>query len=62
MKNKLQIENNTATLSDPAKVAKLLKKGLKDALMKHKKAGNAICESKNGKVIWIPPRNILKSK
>ena len=32
---------------------------INDALLKHKQAGNSVCELRNGKVIWIKPQDIL---
>lgn len=45
-------------LNDPAKITRIIQEGIQAALLKHKLAGNAICESRNGKVIWIPPEEI----
>lgn len=46
-------------LNDPAKVTGILQKGIHDALLKHKQAGNSVCEWRDNKVVWIPPEKIL---
>lgn len=45
-------------LNDPEKVAQILQDGIRDALLKHKRAGNPVCESREEKVVWIPPEEI----
>lgn len=45
-------------LNDPVKLTLIIQEGIQAALLKHKLAGNAICESRNGKVVWIPPEEI----
>ena len=43
---------------DDELVAKALKKGVMDALRRHKLAGNPVCEWRDGKVVWIAPEDI----
>lgn len=45
-------------LEDQDRVVKAIQKGIKDALLKHKQAGNPVCGWKDGKVIWVSPENI----
>ncbi len=45
-------------LNDPEKVAQILQGGIRDALLKHKQAGNPVCEWRDEKVVWIPPEEI----
>ena len=45
-------------MSDAEKVRQIIQSGIKDALLKHKQAGNPICGWKNGKVYWIEAKNI----
>ena len=47
-----------AILSNHEYVTQMLQKGIHAALLKHKLAGNAICTSENGKVVWISAENI----
>lgn len=43
---------------NPAKIAKIIQAGIHAALLKHKQAGNPICEWRNNKVHWIAPEKI----
>lgn len=45
-------------LNDPKKVTQIIQTGIKAALMKHKQAGNPICEWRDNKIVWIPPEQI----
>lgn len=60
MKNKLKQNNDRIAiiLNDSAKVTMILQAGIKQALLKHKQAGNPICEWRDNKVVWISPENI----
>ena len=46
-------------MNDPEKVKNIIQSGINDALLKHKQAGNSVCELKNGEVVWIQPQDIL---
>lgn len=59
---KVKLSNDdhiTKILSNPAKVTKIIQKGINDALLKHKQAGNPICEWRDNKVVWIPVDKIV---
>ena len=59
---KAKISNDdhiTKILSNPEKVTKIIQKGINDALLKHKLAGNPICEWRDNKVVWIPADKIV---
>lgn len=59
---KIKLSNDdhiTKILSNPAKVTKIIQKGINDALLKHKQAGNPICEWRDNKVVWIPADKIV---
>ena len=43
---------------NPAKITKIIQAGIHAALLKHKQAGNPICEWRNNKVHWIAPEKI----
>ncbi len=43
---------------NPAKITKIIQAGIHEALLKHKQAGNPICEWRNNKVHWIAPEKI----
>ena len=55
----LMNDNITKILNDPEKVTKIIQSGINNALLKHKQAGNQVCEWRNNKVVWIPPENIV---
>lgn len=44
--------------NDPMKITEVIQEGIQAALMKHKQAGNPICEWRDNKVHWIPPEKI----
>jgi hypothetical protein len=44
--------------SDPVKLTQILQAGIHKALLRHKQAGNPICEVRDNKVVWIPPEKI----
>ena len=59
---KVKVSNDdhiTKILSNPAKVTKIIQKGINDALLKHKQAGNPICEWRDNKIVWIPANKIV---
>ncbi len=49
-------------LNNPKKVTEIIQTGIKAALIKHKQAGNPICEWRDNKVVWIPPEQITIEK
>jgi len=58
MQNKEPKNHIQKILNDPEKVKEIIQAGIRSALLKHKQAGNPICEWKDGKVVWIPPEKI----
>lgn len=44
--------------NDPAKLTQIIQAGIQAALLKHKQAGNPVCEWQDNKVVWIPPEQI----
>ncbi len=36
-----------------------LKRAVREALLTHKRAGNPIAQWRNGRVVWIPPEDIV---
>ena len=60
------INNNTSIEEDeiskafanPNRIRKILQKGIQAALLKHKQAGNPICEWQDNQVVWIAPEKI----
>jgi hypothetical protein len=61
-KDKNVNDNITQILNDPEKVTRIIQSGIMDALLKHKQAGNQICEWRDNKVVWIPPEKIAINK
>jgi hypothetical protein len=52
-------DNISKILNDPSKVTQIIQSGIRDALLKHKQAGNQICVWRDNKVVWIPPEQIV---
>ena len=48
----------TEAFADPEKITEALSRGVREALLKHKKAGNPIVIWREGKVVWIGPEEI----
>jgi len=36
-----------------------LRNGVREALRRHKQAGNPVCEERDGKVVWVNPEDIV---
>jgi hypothetical protein len=49
-------------LNNTKLVTAIIQSGIRDALLKHKQAGNPVCEWKNNKVVWIAPEKIPAEK
>ncbi|MCC2667514.1 MAG: hypothetical protein K0R24_1165 [Gammaproteobacteria bacterium] len=49
----------TKILNDPKKMKQIIQDGITAALIKHKQAGNPVCEWRDNKIVWIPPDQIL---
>jgi hypothetical protein len=45
-------------MNDPERVRKIIQAGINQALLEHKRLGNPVCGSKNGKVYWLEPEDI----
>jgi hypothetical protein len=48
--------------SNPETITRALSQGVRDALLKHKRAGNPIVIWRNGKAVWLKPEDILIKK
>ena len=62
MKPKKNEDKISQIMNDPKKVRDIIQSGIDAALLKHKQAGNPVCEWKNNKIIWIAPENIPVEK
>lgn len=49
----------TEAFADPEKITQALAQGVRDALLKHKQAGNPVVVWREGKAVWIAPEDIL---
>lgn len=49
-------------MNDAEKVREIIQSGINAALLKHKQAGNPVCEWKNNQVVWVEPENIPVGK
>ena len=60
MANKINKNDDSISiiLNDSARVTTIIQEGIKTALLKHKQAGNPVCEWRDNKVVWISPENI----
>jgi hypothetical protein len=45
--------------SNPETITRALSQGVRDALLKHKRAGNPIVVWRKGKAVWLKPEDIL---
>lgn len=54
-KNKDRI---TEALADKDKITQALTRGVHDALLKHKQAGNPVVVWHDGKMVWLKPEEI----
>ena len=45
-------------VQDIALVQQALARAVHAALLRHKQAGNPVCESRDGRVVWIAPEDI----
>ena len=52
-------DNISKILNNPAKVTKIIQNGINAALLKHKQAGNQVCEWRDNKVVWLQPEQII---
>lgn len=57
-KNRLSDAQILKIMSDPVTLRKAVQCGIYSALLKHKQAGNPVCEWKDNEVVWITPEHI----
>lgn len=57
--NTHQVEDEISRVfNNPDIITKAIQKAINAALLKHKQAGNPVCEWRNDKVVWIAPEEI----
>lgn len=49
-------------MNDPKRVRDIIQSAINAALLKHKQAGNPVCEWKNDQVVWVQPEDIVVGK
>lgn len=52
----------TVIMNDPERVRQIIQSAIDDALLKHKQAGNSVCELRDGEVVWVKPQDIFIRK
>ena len=57
-KNKDKVEE---AFSNPEIITRAMVQGVREALLKHKQAGNSIVIWKDGKIVWLKPEEIFIS-
>ncbi|HEX4044618.1 MAG TPA: hypothetical protein VHZ76_03015 [Gammaproteobacteria bacterium] len=62
MKPQKNDEKILQIMNDPKKVRDIIQSGINAALLKHKQAGNPVCEWKNDQVVWVQPEDIVVNK
>lgn len=58
MKKQTPKDRISEILSDPERIRMAIQAGINAALLRHKQAGNPVCEWRDGKVVWIQPEDI----
>lgn len=53
-----QHDHISGVMNDPERVRRIIQAGINQALLQHKRLGNPVCSSKNGKVYWVEPEDI----
>jgi hypothetical protein len=59
MKPQKSTDKISQLMGNPKKIRDIIQAGINTALLKHKQAGNPVCESRNNKIVWIKPEDIL---
>jgi hypothetical protein len=58
MGNDAARDHISAFFADREKVTEALARGVREALIQHKRAGKPIVVWKDGEIVWIPPEEI----
>jgi hypothetical protein len=46
-------------LADRALITEAIARAVREAVLQHARAGHPVAEGRDGKVIWVPPQEIL---
>ncbi len=58
MESRMEEDRISVFFDDPDKVTDALARGIREALLQHKMAGNPIVVWRDGQIVWIPPEEI----
>ena len=58
MASGMEEDRISAFFADPDKVTEALARGVREALLQHKRAGNPIVVWREGQIVWVPPEDI----
>lgn len=56
---KVEKDRIAEAFADKELITQALAKGVRDALLQHKRAGNPVVEWRDGKIVWIQPEDII---
>lgn len=59
MKPRKHEDQISKIMNDPEKVRQIIQSAINDALLKHKQAGNSVCELRDGQIVWIKSQDIV---
>ncbi|HAZ49251.1 MAG TPA: hypothetical protein DDW76_13315 [Cyanobacteria bacterium UBA11369] len=62
MEDKVRKDKISLLLADREKISKALAQAVREALLRHKQAGNSVAAWRDGKIAWIPPEEIFTDK
>ncbi len=48
-------------LKDLAAITKAIQRGVREAVLAHARAGHPVAGWRDGKVVWVPPEEILRT-
>lgn len=51
-------DNISEIFEDKEKISQALAKGVHEALMRHKQAGNPVATWRDGRIVWLKPEEI----
>ena len=59
MEDKVGKDKISLLLAEREKISKALAQAVREALLRHKQAGNSVAAWRDGKIAWIPPEKIF---
>ena len=48
-------------LQDRAAITRAVQRAVREAVLAHARAGHSVAEWRDGKVVWVPPEEILRT-